>query len=622
LVLTGTNNNFQYAAALASGSHNIGTGMVKWIDDNGFLTPDWRYPGGINGGASMYSSVLNAGRLIIGENSSIGAVFFNNNSRTDVVLGGSGTTGTVVFISGIVSPGMGQNSMETGTLKVHGHYWQATDANAAASTTLWIDMGRGGNYDKLAVSGSAVLETRSKMRLWNPSGYMMPGKYEFLTAQLGISGSIAAADAEIVNSLTLTIVDADNPVKKERKFDGSESLSVTLRQEKFAEVEGLTKGQRAVGEYLDHLVSLGDPGDVDSIDPLVGYMNGKAARVANSTALELDENGKPATTLRMLMDAMNQISPSHYVHVYEAAIASLNTITEGVERHTNRPHAGKNAEKFSLYANLDYDSVTTNESDDVEAAKLKTFYYTLGGSKYLGEKLIVGGEFSYGSGVYKTDGTASKTDATLLTLNLYGALKTGRLGMGALALLGADKYKTRRNVSATHVADFMESDADGSRYGLGGWINYAIPAGDYTIKPYASLHWMNWKMDGFKETGSESLALDVAEQSANIFESRAGVRVESTFYAVNLSNRAYRMFLDLGWVSLLDGAGARVIDTSLNGFAMNVEVPALKRTGWRGSVGALVDLTNSLKFQLEATGQLDGGLDKQFSYQGSFIYKF
>jgi outer membrane autotransporter protein len=311
------------------------------------------------------------------------------------------------------------------------------------------------------------------------------------------------------------------------------------------------------------------------------------------------------------------------VHVYEAAIASLNTITEGIERHTNRPHAGKGGEKFSLYATVDYDSVTTPDSDDVEPSKLKTFYYTIGGSKYVGENVILGGEFSYGDGDYKSTGSASKTDSTLLTFSLYGALNTGRLSAGALALFGADKYKTHRDVTATRVANFMESDADGSRYGLSGWINYAIPAGESTtIKPYASLHWMNWKMDGFKETGVESLALDVASQSATIFESRAGVRLESTLFARNLADRAYRVFVDLGWVSLLDGAGSRVIDTTLNGFAMNVEVPKLKRNGWRGSVGALADITDSLKFQLKATAQMEGGLDKQFSYQGSFVYTF
>jgi hypothetical protein len=607
-ILTG-NNNFQASGTLAA-----------YIDSNGFLA--------LNASAQALVqnniSLVGTGGLIIGENSSIGAIRVGTTSgRSDMVFGGSGTTGTVFFERGILSPGMGQNSRETGTLKINGHYLQrASHITTNDTATLWIDIGRGGDYDRLAISGSASIGANSKLRIWSPSGYMMPGEYKFLTAEMGVTGNFSGSNAAIANSLTLTVEDPDDPVKVVNGAGGAQSLVVRLKQEKFAEVAGFTKGQKTVAGYLDHLVSLGDPGNVDTVDPLVGFMNGKAMRKINDTALELDADGRPATTLRLLMDAVNQISPQHYVHVYEAAIASLNTITEGVARHTGRPYAGKNAEKFSLYANLDYDTVTTPRSDDVEAAKLKTFYYTIGGSKYMGENIIVGGEFSYGDGVFKSAGAASKTDSTRMTFSLYGALKTGRLDAGALALFGVDKYETHRDVSATYVADFMKSDADGSRHGASGWISYAIPAGHYTIKPYASLHWMNWKMDGFKETGIESLALDVAGQSATIFESRAGVRVESTFYALNLNNRAYRVFLDLGWVSLLEGAGARVIDTNLNGFAMNVEVPALKRNGWRGSVGALVDITNSLKFQLEATGQMDGGLDKQFSYQGSFVYKF
>jgi hypothetical protein len=78
----------------------------------------------------------------------------------------------------------------------------------------------------------------------------------------------------------------------------------------------------------------------------------------------------------------------------------------------------------------------------------------------------------------------------------------------------------------------------------------------------------------------------------------------------------------LSWVSLLGGADDRTIDTTLNGFDMNVVVPGLKKNGLRGSAGVLAEFTDSLSLHLEATGQADAGVKTQSCYQASFLYKF
>ncbi|MDR0901420.1 MAG: hypothetical protein LBM92_01460, partial [Opitutaceae bacterium] len=256
-----------YGTAILAGNNNFqasGT-LAAYIDGDGFLTPRKDAAGlPLAENRNMVFnniSYVDSGILIVGENSSIGAIRVYN--RVDTVLGGSGTTGTVLLERGIVSPGMAQNNAETGTLRINGHYAHSGGANTTEAAVLWIDIGSGGNYDKLAISGSALIGAAAKMRLWSPSGYMAPGEYKFLTADMGITGSFSAANTSIMHSLTLAVVDPDDPVKLVTEGNGAQSFSVTLQQESFADVEGLSKGQQTVGKYLDHLVSLGNPGDVD-----------------------------------------------------------------------------------------------------------------------------------------------------------------------------------------------------------------------------------------------------------------------------------------------------------------------------------------------------------------------
>jgi outer membrane autotransporter protein len=327
---------------------------------------------------------------------------------------------------------------------------------------------------------------------------------------------------------------------------------------------------------------------------------------------------------------MNQISPQHYSHLYEAAISDLSTITEGIERQASRPYTRKKGRSLTLYATLDYDSATTNKSADVDAAKLKTFHYTVGGSKYMNQNLIFGGELSYGDGRYKAVGAASQTDATTMTLDAYAAWRKNRWTIGGLALFGLDRYETRRDMSATRLPD-VTSSATGFRVGSGLWANYSIPVKYYAFRPYAMVNMMRWRMDSFREKGEDALAIDMKKQEEDIVLSRLGLRVETIFTARNKGDRPYRMYLDLAWASLLAGGGDRTLGSHLYsntpghaiyGFDMSFLVPGLKKNGVRGSFGTLAELTDSLSLRVEVTAQSGAGVDTHYSYQASFLYKF
>ncbi|MDR1009956.1 MAG: autotransporter outer membrane beta-barrel domain-containing protein [Opitutaceae bacterium] len=579
------------------------------LDDNGFLV------------TGTVSDARNATRNIIMSQVANGVMVMDSNigdtrvAGANAILAGHGRTGSLIVELGTVTGGAGRNSPDVGTLTVDGNF----EMRDTGTTTMWIDIGKNGAYDHIHVSGSAVIGGSGTsgiepiLRLWVADGSIVAGDYKFLTSDAVISGTFAKSKVLIPESLTLAPADSGNPVtlSADRK-----TMSVRMVQLPFSEVEGLSAGQMKVAGYLDYLVSLVDSDDPGSSSPLIGVMNGKASRGFYEDAIDRE------ASLVLLADAMNQLTPMAYTPIYQAAVAGMNTLAEGVGNRVGLAFMQPFRDMFSLYSNYEYSASRTEATLDTESAKLDTSYYTIGGSKSVGENFMIGAELTVGDGNYIDGNDGSRTKANSYTVGIFGAWKYKKLILGGLALFGSDSYDAKRSVQKTGQADYVYADIDGSRNGLGAWLAYGHDVGSFTFRPYGAMHWMNWTMNRFEEKGPSTVALAVEKQQEDLIQSRLGLRMEKALFAQNHQNSLFHLFLDAAWICLLSGADSRTVRTSLEGYSVDAVVPEMSASGVRATLGMSAALNHRWTFQFGATAQRDAGFDTQYNYHATIGYKF
>jgi uncharacterized protein YhjY with autotransporter beta-barrel domain len=572
-------------------------------------------------------SLEDGGLLIV--NSRLGPVRIAGGDGN--TLGGLGTVGSVLLTRGVVAPGFGRNSTIIGTLTVDGNFEIRGTSSIVGTTsdtaTLHIDLGAGGVSDKLVVKGRAYIGASDgttaafpRLVISSPTGSVMPGRYTFLTADKGIVGEFNPQYVTRPTSLTIT------GAQVAKSADGR-SYGFTLTQKPFVAVDGLTSSQQVVASYLDYMASLGNPSDAASFDPVIGIMNGKAIRDVNLTS----SDGKktydtalgynPPETLALLQSSMNQLTPQSYVHLYEGAISNLNSTLGDIERHTDRS-ATRGTGLVEVYTGFNYGSVVTKGTLDYEEAKLKTYYYTLGADKFVGERLLVGANLTFSDGRYQLDSSNSSCDVDSYTLNAYSGYNLGKISFGGALFLGTEKYKVERSVEKTRQAQFVTSKTDGARYGAGAWANYSQELGWFVFKPYGGLYWMNWSMDGFTEKGNSSTTLVVGDQSYDYAQSKLGLRAESSFFARNTGDKLFRSYVDVSWLHILTGGSARTVRSTLQGYAIDVRTPSFDADGTKASAGIASDVTKRLTVDLGASWLGGASVDHGFNYQTTIAYRF
>ena len=214
---------------------------------------------------------MTTGPVNLVSNSSINLAGTLSASQLNVLFGGllsgnGGINGNLVN-SGLVSPG---NS--PGTINVSGNYTQTSTG------TLRIEIGgrSAGQYDLLAVGGSAQLDGALQLVRLNKFKLKRGDTITFLTAGQGVEGEFA----EVENAFT------SDTILEPTVIYGDNSVALEMVQGSFADFAaqaGLTPNQRAVAGALDSAASdsaanplfdyldyqpLGElPGDFDKIAP-------------------------------------------------------------------------------------------------------------------------------------------------------------------------------------------------------------------------------------------------------------------------------------------------------------------------------------------------------------------
>ncbi|XHR28664.1 MAG: autotransporter domain-containing protein [Chthoniobacteraceae bacterium] len=461
-------------------------------------------------------SIESAGRLLVtgslgGDVTDAGILVVNGtvDGNVDVsgYLGGSGLIVGNVTNDAIVSPG---NS--PGTLTISGNYTQSS------AGTLYIQIASATVYDKLVVSGSAVLGGTLAVT----SSKQLRTEYTILTADAGVSGSFAS-------------ISADSFLKFSVQYN-ADSVTLEPYYRYLSIVSGLTANEYAVAKAMDNAIDSPELYNYEKLVTLATYLN--ALPDAN------------------LPGAFELMVPTDYVILPDATFSLTQVQTSNLELRMEQIRS----DYVDYTASIDAGRTTDGtQYIDPQGRNLtpvpldRAWSFFLNGS---GETVSDKCSAQYDNGKYTTSGVSAGADyrwdsydipfAAGLTVGYANTSLDGR-GDGHSDIDSGDitAYATAfkngwfvNGILGGGMANYdlkrqsLGGIARGSTSGLnlnaalGGGYSYTV--GGFSAGPIASLRYTNVQIDSFTEQGSMS-PLNIHDQSRSSIKTLAGVQVSYEF---------------------------------------------------------------------------------------------
>jgi outer membrane autotransporter protein len=526
--IEGDGNIFLGMRTLSVGNNDLSTTFSGVIQDAGGFSSDTG--GGLTKigmgsltltGANTYTGDTNidAGKLVI-DGSTTSA---NTLANASGLLMGTGTIGGNLINSGTVAPGH-----SPGTLSVNANYTQNSGGN------LQIEIGgrNSGEFDLLAMGGSASLNGHLQLVRLNNFQLQIGDKIVFLTATGGVTGTFSSVDNPFA---TGTLLDA-------RVVYEANDVALEFALGSF-NVGGLTPNQKNVADALDSAAD--DPRAMNLITFL--------------------ENQPPAN----LPHIYDLIAPEELASIYEIGFSQAVVQNNNLQRRMDDIRAGANGfcangfapqtvgknysggkgaaisdknvaipEKnvtpaltpcpenhWGVFVTGSGDFVKVGDDDfNARGYDITTGDFTLGVDYRVGEHFAIGIDGGYSSsdadlvdrGRVEVDGGKIGGYATAFGKGFFGSkIHIDLAGSG-----GWNSYDTRR----TGLEDItVRGNTNGSE--LNALIAYGADwtFGCFNIGTWSTLQYTNVGIDRFTEEGFLA-PLEIQDQDEDSFRGTSGIR--------------------------------------------------------------------------------------------------
>jgi uncharacterized protein with beta-barrel porin domain len=281
---------------------------------------------------------------------------------------------------------------------------------------------------------------------------------------------------------------------------------------------------------------------------------------------------------------------------YGRAKGSVQTYLQGWYQESSRQ-----ADAYAPYSNYSTDTV-------------------LAGADYaLNENTVAGGWLAYETTNYDYDLNGGSGKDKGLTLGVYARHNIGSWQFNAAAFYGTDNYDASRDISMIRstLGTLARSDTDGSRLGVALSLAYTYKHPWVDVSPVLGLQWLNWKADGFTETGWDS-PLVVSSQSETSLQARLGVRLSRAFES---THGVIRPYLHMACVREFE-TGERDISAELLGYAYTLKVPGIEANGMRVDAGVEWQLSKAWRWDLHYTAQYNGACDESMGIRAGVTFAF
>lgn len=316
---------------------------------------------------------------------------------------------------------------------------------------------------------------------------------------------------------------------------------------------------------------------------------------------------------------LDQLSPMTYQAWFPSAVQRTNSMVQSVEDRMFQDAGYGRAKKSTQTYIQGWRQESSHDADTIATYSNYDTYAMLAGVDYaFSENTVAGGYLAYESTEFDLDDAGGGCDSKGYTFGIYARHNVGSWQFNATALYGTDKYSTNRFIGMTKFGTWAKSDTDGSRYGAAISAGYTFKLPWLEVLPVAGLQWLNWKADGFTETGSEAANLVVKSQSETSLQARLGVRFSRAFESKRGSIRPY---LHVAYVREFE-TGERDMTADLFGQTFTIKVPGIEGNGMRVDAGVEWQLSKAWRFDVHYTAQYNNACDESTGVRGGVTFSF
>jgi outer membrane autotransporter protein len=501
----------------------LATGGVI-IDSNGFtstLTGIFVGPGGLtkinpgtiiltNNSPYLGNTNINGGSLIVDGSIGNSVTFVNSGG----LLGGTGTVGSTVFNSGVVSPGHSPGS--PGTLNFGSSYVQNADG------TLRIEIGglAAPQHDLLAVGGGVSLDgTLQILRLNN------------FTPAAGDRVTIITDGAPHIGTFDNVTSDFFGVLRPVPQYDEANDVYVIFQLGSF-NIGGLTPNQQAVANNLDDAAN--DPAAAALINflqfqPLANLPHAYDLIAPEELAsiYEINFSGATVQWLNMQhrMDDIRAGSTGFSANGYSMrdqhglTVALQDKVVLDAKEPKQSVMTPACDNRWGVFVTGTGEHVTVGEEDfNAHGFDFTTGLVTVGVDYRLTNHFVIGatGTFLHSNADLIDNGDV---DASGGKAGLFATYFTGGFYVDLAADGGWNNYDTQR----TALVGIATGDTDGAAFNALMAAGYDWNFGCFSIGPTAAFQFSYAGIDGFTETGSLA-PLQYPDQDEDAERSALGLR--------------------------------------------------------------------------------------------------
>jgi uncharacterized protein with beta-barrel porin domain len=318
--------------------------------------------------------------------------------------------------------------------------------------------------------------------------------------------------------------------------------------------------------------------------------------------------------------AIDQLTPIVHQAWFPSAVLRTNSMVQSVEDRLMQD-AGYGRAKGSVQTYLQGWWQESSRQADIYApySNYATTTMLAGVDYAFAENTVAGGWLAYETTDYDYDLNGGSGKGKGLTLGVYGRHNIGSWQFNAAAFYGTDNYDTSRDISMIRstLGTLAKSDTDGSRMGVALSAAYTYKHPWVDVTPVLGLQWLNWKADGFTETGWDS-PLVVGSQSEVSLQARLGVRFSRAFES---SRGLIRPYLHMAYVREFE-TGEREMEAELLGYSYTLKVPGIEANGMRVDAGIDWQLSKAWRWDLHYTAQYNGACDESMGIRAGVTFAF
>lgn len=581
-VTSAINFNANGNVRLASGSDIVGA-VTTSVNNTGSLV--------FTGTSSITSTVGSvAGNDLAGVIIEGGTVTLNNNNTDYAVTTTRIGSNTLAGTNGTMK--IGGNSTITGIAQVHGggtfdaSQYETTvtgdfvlNANSTLRTTVSTVSGSVTTAGRVIASGANAAEVHasSALDVNVTAAYVESGTVYMLVDGADGTGVTAAPGTVTDNSATLTFT----PTAQ------AGDLVMTVTRANMASLATNANGS-SVGQTLN------------------GFSTGASGDIANVVA-----NLDTLSTAQAYTDAINQLDPEVNGGVNQAsfnstggALSTVNTRLDnarngivngggqnGISSGDEFSDAGIWTQGFGVYGDQD-------DKAGVRGYNASTWGVAVGTDWRMSEATRLGVSFAYSRSDVDTNGDASTTDIDGYQGTVYGSYEGEPWYLDAMFSFGWNNYEGSRNIVFASINRTAEQDYDGQQYSTKFTFGYPVQiAESWSLVPMASLLYSHLNVDGFTETGANSINLIVDDQSYDFLQQGLGAKIVTEF--VDGNQQKWTPSLHALW--LYDYIGDQAASTATftgGGASFQTEGLEPEQSSYNVGVGITVYPNQSLSLSL------------------------